>query len=79
VIILGGQEAYEGVGEIVTKILTEEEKSKVKQGEITIKKKGVYRVGQVVYILAGKDREATAQAWKENKEEIMKVIKYNWG
>lgn len=79
VIILGGHEAYEGIGEIVSNIMTEEERNNVKQGKMMIKKRDIYRSGQVVYILAGKDREATAQVWKENKEEIMKVIKYNWG
>ncbi|RLG55888.1 MAG: hypothetical protein DRN95_07395 [Candidatus Hydrothermarchaeota archaeon] len=79
IIILGGQEAPEGVGEIVSEILTEEEKTKVKQAKAWIKKKSIYRAGQVIYILAGKDRGATAEAWKENKGEVMKVIKYNWG
>jgi len=79
IIILGGPEAYEGVGEIVSEILTEEEKNQIKQDKAWIKKKSIYRVGQVVYVLAGKNREATAEVWKENKEEIRKIIEYNWG
>ena len=59
--------------------MTEEERNNVKQGKMMIKKRDIYRSGQVVYILAGKDRGATAEAWKENKGEVMKVIKYNWG
>ncbi len=79
VIILGGPDAYEGVGEIVSQILTEEEKKKIREGRVWIKKSNVYREGQVVYILAGKDRNATAEVWKEYKEDIRKTILFNLG
>jgi hypothetical protein len=77
IIILGGPDAYEGVGEIVSQILTEEEKEKIRQEKAWIKKKNVFRNGQVVHILAGRDRNATVEVWREYKEDIRKIIQYN--
>jgi hypothetical protein len=79
VIILGGHRAYEGVGEIVAGVLSEDEKVQVEEGRAYIKKRSVFRAGQVVYIFAGKDRNATAEAWKEAYEEVAREIEYNWG
>ncbi len=79
IIILGGHRAYEGVGDIVAGILSEEEKRQVEEGRAYIKKRSVFRAGQVVYIFAGKDRHATAEAWREAHEEVAREIEYNWG
>ncbi|NOZ58432.1 MAG: hypothetical protein GXO66_02475, partial [Euryarchaeota archaeon] len=79
VIILGGHRAYEGVGEIVASLLSEEEKRQVEEGGVFIKKRSAFRDGQVVYIFAGGDRNATAQTWREAYEEVAKEIEYNWG
>ncbi len=79
IVILGGHRAYEGVGEIVAGILSEEEKAQIEAGKAYIKKRTVFRAGQVVYIFAGRDRNATAQAWQEAYEDVAREIEYNWG
>jgi len=79
IIILGGHRAYEGVGEIVAGILSDEEKARIEAGSAYIKKRSVFRSGDVVYIFAGKDRNATAQAWQEMYEEVAREIRYNLG
>ncbi|WP_456475477.1 NosD domain-containing protein [Candidatus Pyrohabitans sp.] len=78
-IILGGPEAYEGIGGIVAGILTREEKTEILGGSAYIKKPSVFRSGGVMYIFAGKDRNATREAWMKGYEEIAKEIEYNWG
>ncbi|NOZ83080.1 MAG: PQQ-binding-like beta-propeller repeat protein, partial [Euryarchaeota archaeon] len=75
-IILGGHEAYEGVGEIVNNLTTEEERAEILRGRVHLKKRDAFRAGQKVYILAGKDRYETANAWRENYIGIAEEIKY---
>ncbi|WP_457554470.1 Ig-like domain-containing protein, partial [Candidatus Pyrohabitans sp.] len=79
IIILGGHRAYEGVGDILAGILSEEEKARIEAGRAYIKKRSVFRSGDVVYIFAGKDRNATRGAWQEAYEEVVREIEYNWG
>ena len=79
VIILGGPRAYEGVGDIVAGILNEEEKAEIMEGSAYIKKRSAFRSGGVVYIFAGKDRNATREAWEEQYREVAREIEYNWG
>jgi len=79
VIILGGHRAYEGVGDIVADILSDEEKARIEAGSAYIKKRSVFRSGDVVYIFAGMERNATREAWLEAYEEVAKEIAYNWG
>jgi plastocyanin len=75
-VILGGPDAYDGIGDIVKEILTESE-----QG--TIRKKGMRKMyvkinpwgrlpGQRVTILAGSDRTQTKLAHVENRGQIVK-------
>ena len=78
-VILGGHRAYEGVGDIVAGILSDEEKARIEAGSAYIKKRSVFRSGGVVYIFAGKDRNSTAQAWLEAYREVAREIQYNWG
>jgi outer membrane protein assembly factor BamB len=79
VIILGGHEALEGVGDIVAGVLSEGEKGRVLADKAYMKKRSVFRVGQVVYIFAGRNRHATAEAWREVYKEVAREIEYNWG
>lgn len=79
VIILGGQEAYQGVGGIVEEALTEEEKGDILSESVFLKKKSLYRTDGRTYIFAGKDRYATREAWREEYEEVTRQIKYNLG
>ncbi len=78
IIILGGHRAYEGIGEIVSKITTEQEKEEILKGSLFSVKKSVFRTGGVVYIFAGKDREITRRVWKENIQKVATTIRYNW-
>jgi plastocyanin len=78
IVILGGPDAYDGVGESVQEILTESEQS-------TIREKGNRRMyvkinpwsrlpGQRVTILAGSDRTQTKIAHEENREQVTEDI-----
>ncbi len=77
IIVLGGHEAYEGIGDIVTEITTSEERANISKGKVFIKKKSVFRGSQTVYIFAGANRFLTAEAWKNNINSVIKEIKYN--
>ncbi|NOZ59798.1 MAG: hypothetical protein GXO66_09550, partial [Euryarchaeota archaeon] len=79
IIILGGPKAYDGVGEIVSGILTAEEKRSILEGSVFLKKRSVFREGGIVYIFAGRDRSATAEAWQDVYRRVAKEIEYNWG
>jgi len=48
IIILGGHKAYEGVGEIVANLTTQEERQRILAGRAHIVKRSVFRTGQVV-------------------------------
>lgn len=62
IIILGGPRAYEGVGEYVKQVLDEYEQKRVINGEQGIFiKRDVWDRGQIVIILAGKDRYQTGE------------------
>lgn len=61
VIILGGPDAYDGVGGYVREVLTTEEQDAVRKGERgTFVKTDVWANGQVVIVLAGRDRWGTS-------------------
>jgi len=79
ILILGGHEAYGGVGDIVAGILSDDEMAQVERGRMYIKKRSIFREGQVVYIFAGKNRYETARAWQEVYKEVAREIEYNWG
>ncbi|USS41467.1 hypothetical protein NF865_04650 [Thermococcus aggregans] len=62
IIILGGPKAYEGVGEYVKQVLDEEEQKKIINGKQGIFiKRDVWSKGQIVIVLAGKDRYQTGE------------------
>ncbi len=79
VIILGGHKAYEGIGEIVDRILNSSEKERIELGFVALKKKSVFRSGGRVYIFAGRNRSYTAEAWRERLVDLVREIKYNTG
>ncbi len=70
IIILGGHEAPEGTGGIVGSILTEEEKITVTEEGCMSVKLNVWLSGQVVIVLAGREREGTEEVCEENKENV---------
>lgn len=60
IVILGGPDAYDGVGNYVRQVLSSEEQNAVRSGERgTFAKADVWGSGQVVIVLAGKDRWGT--------------------
>jgi len=62
IIILGGPKAYDGVGEYVKQVLDENEQEKVINGKQGIFiKRDVWERGQIVIVLAGKDRYQTGE------------------
>ena len=80
IIILGGPDAPEGIGELVSGILTEEEASKVRGAGselFTVKYDTYtyrYSAKQKVIILAGSDRVATQASAMNSREEIKAKI-----
>ncbi len=78
VIILGGQNAYNGVGGIVSKMLNNTERNTILQGIDYMKQRSNFWAGGEIYIFAGKNRIDTQQAWEEHYKEVAKEIKNNW-
>lgn len=76
IIILGGPEAYEGVGGIVKEVLNEAEQGELRVGGASNMyiKADVWRAGQIVMVLAGSDRHRTQKAWRENKQDVTSLI-----
>jgi hypothetical protein len=77
IVILGGPDAYEGVGEIVGEILDESEQGwlREKRNRGMYVKTNLWRTGQVVIIIAGSDREQTQKACEESKVEVLEKVK----
>jgi len=77
IIILGGPDAPEGIGEIVKKLIAEDEqkfiRAKGNRKMYTITNK--YATGQVIHILAGSDRNETKNAHAENRNTVAQKIK----
>ncbi|WP_456321656.1 hypothetical protein [Palaeococcus sp. (in: euryarchaeotes)] len=60
IVILGGPKAYDGVGDYVKQVLSEEEQQKIINGEQGIFiKRDVWRNGQIVIVIAGQGRTET--------------------
>lgn len=74
IVILGGPDAYDGIGEIVQEILTEDEQNAIREKGNRKKYTKInpwkLRPGQRVTILAGSDRIQTKKSHEENKEEV---------
>jgi WD40 repeat protein len=76
IIILGGPDAPEGVGEIVQAVLTEEEVNAIREPGVKkmYVKPDIWVTGQKVIVLAGSDRNQTKAAHGENREAVISVI-----
>jgi len=77
ILILGGPAAYEGVGELVKQLLTEEEQQRIWEAEETgviIAKRAVWYEKQVIVVAAGRDRWATQRAVKELIAQIAEEL-----
>ncbi|MFQ5892449.1 MAG: TlpA family protein disulfide reductase [Candidatus Methanofastidiosia archaeon] len=74
-IILGGPDAR-GVGEIVKRILTEDELEEMRKSYVGVYflRKDVFKEGQIVVIFAGKDRKATRLAVLSYLKKVLKEL-----
>jgi plastocyanin len=77
IVILGGPDAYDGVGEIVQKVLSDEEAKQIREkgNRKMYVKTNVWRKGQVVHVIAGSDRNETKKAHEDNREKLDKDVK----
>jgi hypothetical protein len=76
VVILGGQNSPEGVGGIVSKLLSEDEKkSLLLPGSIeSFVKENIFSSGQKIHVFAGYGTEDTKAAWIKGMEELKDSI-----
>jgi len=76
IIILGGQNAVEGVGGIVSTILLSDEKNSLLEAgaKKLFLKENVWANNQNVVVVAGNEKEDTQAAWMENKERILSEV-----
>jgi parallel beta-helix repeat protein len=78
IVILGGPDALEGVGEIVREILNESEQEELRTpgAKKIYMKANVWRsYNQVVMVIAGSGRDQTREAEEENKFLVRKKVK----
>ncbi len=75
IVILGGNKAPEGVGDIVEKVLSEQEKNEIGKEKRMLVKLNLWQEGQVVVFLAGPDREGTGAACQENKKSYTSLLR----
>jgi hypothetical protein len=75
ILILGGHRASEGVGEIVERVLNQQEKEEITREKRMIVKLNLWKDGQVVVILAGPDREQTCAVCQENSRGYVSLLK----
>lgn len=76
IVILGGPDAPEGVGEVVQQVLSREEQDylRVPGNRAMYVKKDVWAQGQRVFVLAGSDRNQTRKAHIEERWELYQGI-----
>lgn len=81
IIILGGHKAYEGIGDIVKSLLKtlpvyeyENYIKKIEEEYAVILLKDVYIKGQVIYIIAGRDRYKTREALMKKGLDVLKYL-----
>lgn len=75
IVILGGQNSPEGVGDIVGELLSDKEEQTLIVSSASrnmFVKPNVWRKGQVVRIFAGYGKEQTKASWRENKHHMIR-------
>ncbi|MEK6976781.1 MAG: hypothetical protein AABX40_00065, partial [Candidatus Hydrothermarchaeota archaeon] len=77
IIILGGPDAYEGVGGIVSKLLSQEEQRYIRSegARMTYSKRDLWRKGQQVFIFAGSNRNETRKAHMEAVDAVSRSLR----
>jgi hypothetical protein len=73
IVILGGPDAYEGVGGIIQEVLSEVEQNSIREAGARKKyvKTNIWSQGQRVTVIAGSDRNETKNTEDENKDSIV--------
>ena len=71
IIILGGADAPDGVGDVVRSVLDEREQALTRTGTRYFLKKNVWAQDQRVFIFSGSDRDGTKQAHTEHRGKIL--------
>ena len=79
IVILGGPDAYEGVGEIVREVLMNREQNWLRErgNRRMYVKTNVWTQGQVVFIIAGSDRYETQRAHEESRGGVVSRVSEN--
>ncbi|MFQ5975678.1 MAG: hypothetical protein ACE5J5_05130 [Candidatus Hydrothermarchaeales archaeon] len=72
IVILGGPDAYDGVGGIVQEVLSEVEQNSIREAGARKKyvKTNIWSQGQRVTVIAGSDRNETKNTEDENKDSV---------
>ncbi len=72
IVILGGPDAYEGIGKIVQEVLSEDEENIIRGKGARKKyvKTNIWSQGQRVMVIAGYNRNETKNSEDENKEDV---------
>lgn len=71
IIILGGADAPEGVGDVVRSILDEREQQLTRLGVHFFEKEDVWAPNQKVFLFTGKDRDQTKEAHTKYRHKIL--------
>ncbi|MBU7047018.1 MAG: hypothetical protein HXS54_11350 [Theionarchaea archaeon] len=74
IVILGGNKAPEGVGDIVDKVLSDQEKNDISKDKQMLIKLNVWKEGQMVVFLAGADREKTSEVCQETGNSCTSLL-----
>lgn len=67
IVILGGNKAPEGVGDIVETVLSDQEKNEISAEKRMVTKLNLWQQGQIVVLFAGPDREQTQVVCQEGR------------
>jgi WD40 repeat protein len=76
IVILGGPDSPEGVGEIVQEVLTTTSENTIRESGASkmLVKTNLWREDQSINVLAGFDRELTRQAHRNNRDRVVSSI-----
>ncbi|MBU6998304.1 MAG: hypothetical protein HXS41_05270 [Theionarchaea archaeon] len=72
IIILGGADALDGIGEIVRSVLDEREQELTRLGIRYFTETDVWAPNQRVFVFSGRDRDETKEAHTQHRDKILK-------
>lgn len=76
IVVLGGPDAYEGIGNITKGILSGEEQEEIRKvgSHVMYIKEDIFTSGQKVIVIAGATRNETRFAHMENRENVAGLL-----